>query len=307
MRPMQSSEFETVRTICTSQAAIADTVAYLQKELIPILRQNEAVLICFPHSDPTGLGAILGHAVSACGGRPIFWEDDLRWKELLRLAFLSRASTIIGTPLTLLGLSKLAAYQRTPLSIVNAITTGYPCLDWMQDGITRGLDCEICGILSPKLSGIVSGFSCKQGRGIHLREELFDAEITPESEIVVSGGRWGYVQVFLKSRPELKVPINGYAVISQEPCACGRVSTKLINMDYGNVIQAPIYKIMEDLLYWNSVLDCRAERTEHGLELEVVTFPGLQLPKLPSCAKLTMRSWNPETDVPIEIAVNWKP
>ena len=36
----------------------------------------------------------------------------------------------------------------------------------------------------------------------------------------------------------------------------------------------------------------------YGLELEIVKFPGEKLPKLPDCAKLILRSWNPELDEP---------
>lgn len=303
---MQNREFEMVQSLCRTESAVADTAAYLEQQLRPVLRKNEAVLICFPHEDPSGLGAILGRAVEQCSGKPIFWEKDLRWKELLRLAFLSRASTIIGTPLTVLGLSKLAVYQRTPLSIVNAITAGYPCLDWMQDGIVSGFDCSVWGILSPRLSGIVAGFSCDRGRGIHIREALFGAELNPETELTMPGGRWGEVQIFHKAAPEIKIPVNAYALISDSPCSCGRSSLKLINMDYGNTAKVSLYTIMEELLYWNSILDCRVVRSDHGLELEVIFFPGLGLPKFPNCAKMVLRPWDPEKDVPIEIASYWK-
>lgn len=56
--------------------------------------------------------------------------------------------------------------------------------------------------------------------------------------------------------------------------------------------------LREPLLRWSSVLDYRAERTEMGLSLEVVVFPGKQLPRLPSGGKVTVRSWEPGADVP---------
>jgi len=54
----------------------------------------------------------------------------------------------------------------------------------------------------------------------------------------------------------------------------------------------------ESLHYWSSILDCRMEKTEYGLELELVVFPGEKLPKLPTTAKLVVRPFNPETDEP---------
>lgn len=306
MSLMPGEAFDTILALSAFPEAIEDTICYLTEQLEPVLRKNEAVLICFPHTDPTSLGIVLGRSVERCGGRPIFWEKDLRWEELLRLAFLSRASTIIGPPLTVLGLSKLAAYRQTPLSIVNAITTGYPCLDWMLDGIISGLDCSVWGILAPRLRCIVAGTSCDRGRGIHIREDLFEVSLSADTETVVPGGRWGKVVLCHRDAPESKLPVNAYGLIPNTPCSCGRPTTKLVNLDYGNTVRGSLYKIMEELLYWNSILDCRVERTPRGLELEIVYFSGLKLPKFPTCAKLVLRAWKPDCDIPFEIATNWE-
>lgn len=306
MTAMQPNALELFLAKSSTDTAIEDTIDYLKEQLAQVLKQNETVLICFPRTNPKSFGAILDAAVTRCGGRPIFWEEDLRWRELLRLAFLSRASTIIGTPLTVMGLSKLASYQSTPLSIVNAITVGYPCLDWMLDGIISGLDCKVWGIMSPKLSCSVAGFSCECGRGIHVREDVYGVSLVPETVRDIPGGKWGKLQIFFKDEPEACAQINTYAMLSDEPCPCGRKSKKLTHLTYGDPEKASKFQIMEDLLYWNSILDCRVEKTEYGLELEVVCFPGLKLPKFPSCARMMLRQWNPAEDVPFEIALNWK-
>lgn len=56
-----------------------------------------------------------------------------------------------------------------------------------------------------------------------------------------------------------------------------------------------------ELLRWTSILDCRVEKTAAGLELELVVFPGERLPKLPSCARLVVRNWDPDRDVPFAL------
>ena len=53
-----------------------------------------------------------------------------------------------------------------------------------------------------------------------------------------------------------------------------------------------------ELLSWSSVLDYHSEQTESGMALELVVFPGESLPKVPSAAKLKVRPWNPEEDIP---------
>lgn len=59
--------------------------------------------------------------------------------------------------------------------------------------------------------------------------------------------------------------------------------------------------LRKELLEWSSVLDYRARRTEMGLSMELIVFPGKQLPKLPSGAKVTVRNWMPGTDIPFSL------
>lgn len=56
-----------------------------------------------------------------------------------------------------------------------------------------------------------------------------------------------------------------------------------------------------EIMEWTSVLDCWLHKGDAGLEIEIVVFPGEKLPKLPTCAKLVVRPWEPETDVPFEV------
>lgn len=54
----------------------------------------------------------------------------------------------------------------------------------------------------------------------------------------------------------------------------------------------------KQLLPWSSILDYRMSRTEMGLCIEIIIFPGVQLPRLPSGAKVILRSWNAKADIP---------
>lgn len=60
------------------------------------------------------------------------------------------------------------------------------------------------------------------------------------------------------------------------------------------------YRMM-DLMQWGSVLDCKAYRSVSGLVMEIVCLQGGGLPKLPSCAKMVLRNWNPELDMPMTL------
>ena len=59
-------------------------------------------------------------------------------------------------------------------------------------------------------------------------------------------------------------------------------------------------QLERELRRWSSILDFRIENTPSGLTLEMVTFPGEKLPKLPSLAGRSIRQWNPEVDCPFQ-------
>lgn len=66
----------------------------------------------------------------------------------------------------------------------------------------------------------------------------------------------------------------------------------------GKTADPLVRQLDERLLSWSSVLDYCAKRKEQGLSLEIIVFPGRQLPQLPSGACITVRPWQPKEDVP---------
>lgn len=278
--------------------ALEATVSYLAEKLC-FLKKREKVLILFSGKDPARIGALIGQAVLRREAEPIYWEGDLRWKTLLRLAFSTRASTVIGPPLIVLGLSKLAKAKRTPLSIRNVITAGYPCLDWMIDGIIKGLDCKTWGCFEPGAGAVVAGFSCGMSRGVHLRDDAYTAEIVDENGAVLPEGRIGEIVLRPKADPDIRYPHGDRARLDTTPCRCGCTAPRLMDIHHGVDTDTDLAELGAYLHSWSSILDCTMARSEYGLELELVVFPGEKLPKLPSCAKRIVRAWDPEEDKPL--------
>lgn len=302
---MENAAFERLLAVCASESELEDSLRYLIDHMKPILKDGEAVLICFPRDNPASLGALLEKATLACGGVPVFWEKDLRWKELLRLSFVTHASTIIAPPVIVLGLSKLANFEGVPLYFYNVIMGGYPCLDWMMDGIMRGLDCQIWGILGPGTGPVVSGFSCKCGRGIHIRKDKFEIEIEDGQGNLAPAGENGMIAISLVGDSSTRFTTHSFGKIMLEKCLCGDSSPKLIDINSGDSSPESMLGLYEKLSSWNSILDCHVERSEYGLELEIICFPGEKMPKLPTCAKLIVRAWNPEVDIPLSLNAFW--
>lgn len=281
-----------------AQESVQDkTVAYLAQHMRSFIEPGERVLVCFQKHEKGNLSDLMARAVTRCGGRCVVWGEDHRWKSLLRLAFTSRATTIIGTPLLVLGLSKLKKANATPLFIQNVVTAGYPCFDWMIDGIVNGFDCHTYGCLSLGISGVVAGFSCDHIRGVHVWDELYTISITDDQRRALPVGEVGLWELSPKDHPELSFGPGEYGCLDLNPCPCGDPSPRLLGLAPSHA-DPELAELAQQLLSWTSVLDCSVRRGAYGLEIEMVIFPGEKLPKLPTCARQVIRPWNPEADAP---------
>jgi hypothetical protein len=273
------------------------TIQYITDKL-SFLKKGEKVLILFYVKEPDRIGSMFAEAVRRAGAEPVLWMEDVRWNTLLRVAFSSRATTIIGPPLIILGLSKLAKYKRTPLYIRNVVTAGYPCLDWMLDGIVKGLDCRSWGCYEPGAGPVVAGFSCGESRGVHLRDDVYVAQIVDSSGKEVPAGGIGEILLYQKDHPETRYHSHIRARLENKPCRCGNPAPRLVDISHGKNIDEDVANLGQYLHSWTSILDCAIRKGPYGLEMELTVFPGEKLPELPSCAKQIIRPWNPEKDFP---------
>lgn len=271
---------------------------HLDQWLSTVITRHERVLLCYPDEGEGSIGRLAAQAVRHAQGIPVFWEKDCRWKTLLRQAFTSHVTTVMGSPLTVLGLTKLARATHTPLFIKNAVLAGGACEDWMQEGIRNGLDAKLWGCYDPIPGAVIAGVSCAQSRGVHVCTEAFSAHIEDGSGRAVPAGARGRVILHLADRPEIFYDTGETGKLILTPCGCGNPAPQLVDFHREMGEDLVLRALRENLLSWGSVLDCRAVKTAAGLELEVVCFPGLRLPPMPACARRVVRCWDPDTDVP---------
>jgi hypothetical protein len=282
--------------LASAPDALESSKQYLADHLRPGIKRGERVLLCFGSYETNSLGFLMEQAVCLCGAFPIRWGPDFRWKGLLQQAFVTRATTVIGPPLLVLGLTKLKTYLRTPLSVRNVVTVSYPCLDWMIDGIASGLDCTCSGCFGIGDTAVVAGFSCDRSGGVHIRSDVYGVDIVnrdgaPTDQI-------GEMILFPKSNPELRYSMGEQARLVTEDCPCGLPSHRLVDLYPGSHVDVDLINLGQQLHSWTSILDCNLNKGECGLEMELVVFPGEKLPKLPSAAKQIIRPWNPNQDIP---------
>lgn len=295
---MDAVVYEKLRRLETTPEAVGETVAYIAGQLRSFVRANEQVLICYPDQGDASFGAILARAVRACDAEPVFWGPDYRWKTLLWQAFSLHVETIMGPPLVILGLMKMAKATATPLYIHHALLGGYPYAGWMVEGIRKGLDCRLWGCYSVGPGPLVAGFTCDRCAGMHLREDLFEVGVLDEEGQELPDPQRGRLVLRYRRDPELILDTEETAQMLHQPCSCGCDAPRILETLYAGE-DDPNRKILEErFLAWSSILDYRVENTESGLALELVVFPGESLPVIPNCAKLKIRPWDPETDVP---------
>lgn len=295
---MSRSDYWKIAALADEPEAREATIEYLREHLCHFFRKQERVLICFMDDQEGSIGWLMAQAVLRCDAEPVRWGPERKWKKLLQQAFYSKATAIIGPPLILLGLAKLKKQSGTPLYIRRCITAAYPCLDWMIDGIVRGYDCELGGCISMGESGIVAGFACGHSWGVHLREAEYGIDIVDKKGELLPEGSIGEMVLYPKSHPELRYPTGENARLVTERCGCGSKAPRLLELQPGENEEQDLEEFRQYLQSWTSILDCRVERGENGLEIEIVCFAGEKLPKLPPAAMRIVRPWNPAVDEP---------
>ncbi len=295
---MNASAETKFRRSMTSPEQLEASIAYMTEKMSRFLKRRERVLICMPDTHGS-VGWVIAQAVERCDGIPVWLGEDRRWKTLIRTAFSSRCGTIVTEPLVLLGLSKLAKNMGVPLFIRNAILAGYPCMPWMREGMQHGLDCRTYGCFDP--AGVVAGFIVPEEMVLWIRKDVFDAYTLDEEGNRLPDGENGEVVVCSAADPQVQLPMEYLGCIQHIPCDDGPDEIGLTNMTVGRNVEPDIARLSGHLHRWTSILDCRVTRGDYGLELEIVTYPGEKLPKLPSCAKQVVRPWDPETEIPFSI------
>ena len=297
---MNQNGYQRIYEMETTPEALEASSRYIAERLKPFLSVLEPVLICFPDDGPASLGSIFKRAVELCGATAIVWGPDYRWKELLRLAFDSHANTVIAHPLVALGLLKLANLTATPLYIYDLVFGGYPYSRWMVDGVKKGLDCRVWGCYAAKCGPVIIGFTCDREAGIHVRSDLFELQILDDEGNTDQYRQMGMIRFISRKDPSVSYEPGESAIMHYQPCSCGCDAPRLAELTHCSEMMT-INHLEEQLLSWSSVLDYRVTQTESGIKLEMVVFPGELLPKLPSCANLEIRNWDPEKDIPFFI------
>lgn len=286
-----------ITQLASQPEALERAIAYLQEHIGKFLLRRERVLICFTREEST-ICHVFEEAVIRCGGIPLMLGEDRRWMIILRTAFTSKCNAIIGPPLLVLGLGKLARHMGIPLYTRNVVLAGYPCTEWMVEGIQRELDCTVWGCFDPGVGSVVAGFSCGKSFGIHLRTEEYGLDVLDPYGKPVLDNSIGKMILYPLEHPEVRFDTGDLGRLDTSRCPCGSCVPRVTAISPVETPDSKLSKLGEEFHLWTSILDCRLAECGYGLELEMIVFPGEKLPKLPSFSKMVIRPWDPERDEP---------
>ena len=296
---MRSDNYKKLYELETTPEALEATGRYLEERFRQFLKKKEPVLICFPDDGPASFGHMVGQAVRACDAEPLFWGPGYRWKDLLWQAFQTHAETIVASPWVILSLMKLSKFTRTPLYASDVVLGGYPYAKWMVEDVKKGMDCRVWGCYAIRSGPVLAGFTCNQDAGIHIRDDILNAVIVDAHGNPQRGSKRGKFLMEYKKDPDIIYDPEETSILMHQPCSCGCDAPRIVDVIYTGGEDMSAHVLEERLLPWSSVLEFRSQITESGVALEVVVFPGAPLPDMPSCAKLTVRTWDPDRDVPM--------
>lgn len=296
---MNQQTYLQIAALAREPEAVDRSVAYVRDNMSRFIKKKEKVLICVPREE-SPIADILEKAILGCGCTPLWLGEDRRWMTILKLAFTSKCHCIMGPPLMLLGLSKLAKHIGTPLFARNILLCGYPSGSWLVRGVQTGLDCKAWGFFDPGIGAVISGFSCDRQMGVHLRSEEYGVDIVDEKGNPLPPGQPGTVVLYPVADPSLRFFTRERGRLDTSVCGCGNDEPRLLELDTEKGDYEEISNMTDSLHRWSSILDCRIERTEYGLDMELVVFKGEKLPKLPAAAKMTVRAFDPDTDAPFD-------
>ena len=144
---------------------------------------------------------------------------------------------------------------------------------------------------------MIAGFTCSHCQ-LHLRNGRYHAWIKDEQGNDLPEGSVGRVVLSPTCDFDLEFDTGDTARLDTTVCKCGSNSPRLMDIDTNCGTDPMLSELGEQFHYWGSILDCKLANTGYGLEIEVIVFPGEKLPKFPSCAKLVVRTWNPDEDEP---------
>lgn len=209
-----------------TRADLDATVDFFRHGMELLATPGDTVLALLPGASQDGVGRLLARGVEALGGRCLCCPEP--WDVPAALALLegSGARVLVGTPVHVHALARLAA-ARSPGP--GPVRRALLCWDTPPPGLARRVEtllgCAVHEHWGMTETGLGGAVGCGQGPGMHLREADLLVEITdPATGAPVADGQWGEIVISTLGRramPLIRYRSGDAGRLLPGACPCG--------------------------------------------------------------------------------------
>lgn len=215
-----------------TDADLEATLNFFYLGMQAIAQKGWKAAILLPGSTPDSTGDLLARALIKFGVKPhifgLVGEPEKIRPELAAL----QAEVIVGFPVQILALARLAQFHGTPLNKTRSVLL---CSDYIPRSLTTQLKellgCQIFSHYGTVETGLGGGVDCGAFCGLHLREsELLIEIIDPLTGVPVPTGEVGEIVVTTLTRkgmPLLRYKTGDQSRVLPGPCPCSSTITRL--------------------------------------------------------------------------------
>lgn len=216
----------TAKRIYFTPEDLANTVDFFSQGMSTFTGPSDRVLILMPGKIPGSVGDLLENALLSIKARPFqhgFAHDPMaalsRIKEL-------RPQILVGTPIDVLALARLAAFNGLPKGVVKKVLLSADRSPFsLVEAIKQGLGCEVFEHYGMTEMGLGGAVECSAKKGCHLREaDLFFEVVDPKTKKPLKPGETGevvFTTLTRKGMPLIRYCTGDLAAFEPGPCSCG--------------------------------------------------------------------------------------
>lgn len=278
-----------------TEADCKNTVQFFKAGLEELVRPGGRTMICMPFSGPYGLGEMIAEAVARIGARPLKVGANRSYGELAAILETERPDSFIGMPVRLLAMLRVCGRG----SLERALVSGDVCPTAVVRETERILGSRLFPHYGSREMALGGAVTCQAHEGMHLRENHVIAEIVDrEGRSVPDGGEGELVitTIGMEAMPLIRYRTGDLCRLLPGACPCG---SELRRMEALRRIGGEERERLDELLFsQEKAVDYRAEHSEEGLRIELLTTDGTMPERLPEGAHVTVRRVRAQ-DVPL--------
>lgn len=279
------------KRLCFTEHDLEQTLEFFHLGMQHLVDPDQTVAILLPSVTPDSTGHLLARALArmqVASLTPGLVHDPAA---MARLLAANRSDTLVGFPVQILAVARMAAFLGLRLDGVRSVLL---CSDYIPERLEECvgdlLGAEIFHHYGAVETGLGGGVDCQAHCGCHLRESDLLLEIVePETGAGLPEGEWGEMVCTTLNRtgmPLIRYRTGDLGRLLPGPCACGSVVRRLDRVR-GRISQIrtlaseariSLPELDEQLFSLPGLLDYSAtlesNRGSETLRLALATLPG---------------------------------